>query len=97
MLAASYRQGTRLLALVLASLMALLLLLRPEIISGLPLVWRLPLWLLGVWALGAGFAHGAGLTVRPGPVRRWLGAPWCWLALGMFGVLLLLRLAMGLT
>lgn len=90
--AASYRQAPRLLALVLASAMALLLLLRPEIISGLPLPWRLPLWLLGVWALGAGFAHGAGLTVRPGSVRRWLGPPWCWVALGVFGVLLLLRL-----
>lgn len=92
MLVAGYRQGTRLLALVLTSAMALTLLLHPEIISGLPLIWRLPLWLLGVWALGAGFAHGVGLTVRAGPVKRWLGPPWCWLALGVFGVLLLLRL-----
>ncbi|WP_136064492.1 cyd operon YbgE family protein [Modicisalibacter radicis] len=92
MLEASYRQGARLLALVATSAMALMLLLRPEIVSGLTFAWRLPLWLLGVWALGAGFAHGAGLTVRPGPLRRWLGPPWCWVALGVFGVLLLLRL-----
>ncbi|MBZ9557398.1 MULTISPECIES: hypothetical protein [Modicisalibacter] len=92
MLRADYRQGAKLLALGWASLMALALLLRPEIISGLTLPWRLPLWLLGIWALGAGFAYGAGLTVRPGLLRRWLGAPGCWILMGLFAVMLLLRL-----
>ena len=85
-----YGQYGQLLSLLAATLMALWLLVRPEIISGLPLGWRLPVWLLGVWAVGSGFFHGMGL-VKGGWMQRLLGAPLCWLLLAVFLVFLLIR------
>lgn len=82
-------QGAKLVSLVAAALLALWLLVQPEIISGLSLGWRLPVWLLGVWAVGAGFFHGMGLAKHGWP-RRLLGAPLCWLLLALLFVLLLI-------
>jgi len=89
---ATYRQMPRLLALGWATLMALVLLWHPEIIRGIEMPWRLPLWLLGVAALGAGFAHGGGLTVGRARSMRYLGSPVCWGLLAVFSVLVLWRL-----
>lgn len=83
-------QGAQLLSLGVAAGLALWLLIRPEIISGLALGWRLPVWGLGVWAVGAGFAHGMGLT-RHGWSQRLLGAPLCWLLLALLCVVVLVR------
>lgn len=83
-------QGAQLLSLVTAAVLALWLLVRPETISGLSLAWRLPVWLLGVWAVGAGFFHGMGL-LRQGWSQRLLGAPLCWLLLFLLFLLLLVR------
>lgn len=86
-----YGQGPQLLSLVVSALLALWLLIRPELISGLELGWRLPVWCLGVWALGAGFSHGMGLAAsRSGWSRRLLGAPLCWVLLALLSVLLLI-------
>ena len=82
--------GAQLVSLGAASLLALWLLLEPEMISALPLGWRLPVWLLGVWAVGAGFFHGMGL-VRPGWSARLLGAPLCWGLLALLSLVLLIR------
>ncbi|GHA95815.1 hypothetical protein [Modicisalibacter luteus] len=83
-------QGAQLLSLGAASLLALWLLLEPQLIRALPLGWRLPVWLLGVWAVGAGFFHGMGL-VRPGWSARLLGAPLCWGLMLMLLMVLLIR------
>nr|WP_299242343.1 cyd operon YbgE family protein [uncultured Halomonas sp.] len=80
----------KLLSLLAASFMALWLLINPAIISGLSLGWRLPLWLLGVWSVGAGFFHGMGL-VRRGWMQHLLGAPLCWLLLLLLYVIVLIR------
>lgn len=83
-------QRAQLVSLLAAAALALWLLIHPEAISGLSLGWRLPVWLLGVWAVGAGFAHGMGL-VRRGWPQRLLGAPLCWVLLALLFVFLLLR------
>ncbi|WP_227370193.1 cyd operon YbgE family protein [Halomonas sp. M20] len=98
MIRAKHRYGRRspygsqgkLLSLLTASFMALWLLINPAIISGLSLGWRLPIWLLGVWAVGAGFFHGMGL-VRRGWMQSLLGAPQCWVLLLFFYVIVLIR------
>lgn len=87
-----YNRGAQSLSLVVSTLLALWLLISPEIISGLPLVGRLPVWGLGVWAVGAGFAHGMGLAEK-GRARRWLSAPLCWMLLSMLALVLMLRVA----
>ena len=85
-------QGAQLLSLGVSVLLALWLLVRPELISGLAFGWRLPMLCLGVWALGAGFYHGMGLAAAQGGwPRRLLGAPLCWVLLALLFVLLLLR------
>jgi predicted membrane protein len=84
------RQGGQLLSLILAAVLALWLLFQPAAIGELPMTWRLPIWLLGLWALGAGFFHGMGL-VRGERMQRWLGAPLCWILLGLLLIFLILR------
>lgn len=86
----SLSQGAQLISLIAASLIAFWLLIQPEMISGLSLGWRLPVWLLGVWAVGAGFFHGMGL-VRQGWTARLLGAPVCWGLLALLVAVLLMR------
>lgn len=80
----------KLLSLLAASFMALWLLVNPAVISGLTLGWRLPVWLLGLWAVGAGFFHGMGL-IRRGWTQRLLGAPLCWGLLALFYLIVLIR------
>ncbi|MBZ9567958.1 hypothetical protein [Modicisalibacter tunisiensis] len=89
---AMYRQLPRLLALGWATLMALVLLWHPEVIRGVEMPWRLPLWLLGVAALGIGFAHGAGLTAGRARGPRYLASRGCWVLLAVFSLLVLWRL-----
>ncbi|MGC3872636.1 hypothetical protein ACPF7Z_05115 [Halomonas sp. GXIMD04776] len=95
MLQAKRRSGRygwqgRFLSLFASSFMALWLLINPSIISGLPLGWRLPVWSLGLWAVGAGFFHGMGL-IRRGWMQHLLGAPRCWALLMLFYLIVLLR------
>lgn len=80
-----------LLALGISTLLALWLLWRPELLSALPLLWRLPLMLLGIWALGAGFMLGAGLVPNGGRLQRYLGEPLCWWLLAGFTVIIVTR------
>ena len=86
-----YSRRAQLLSLIASTLLALWLLIKPEIISGLPWAGRLPVWGLGVWAVGAGFAHGVGLAEK-GRARRLLGPPLCW---GLLAALLILLLILG--
>ncbi|MBA2780004.1 hypothetical protein [Billgrantia kenyensis] len=55
-------------AMLLAAALALWLLVRPELISGMSMALRLPVIALGVWALGAAFMRPLGLEFR----RHWL-------------------------
>lgn len=80
-----------LLALLLAAFLALWLLLQPELIRALPLILKLPFMVLGIWALGLGFAKGVGLRL-PRDWPRWLvSSRSCWRVLTIFTLLLLLR------
>ena len=54
-------------AMLVAAALALWLLVRPELISGLPMALRLPAMALGIWALGAAFMQPLGLELR----RHW--------------------------
>ncbi|MDT8880775.1 hypothetical protein RSO68_14965 [Halomonas saccharevitans] len=63
-----------LLSLLLAALLALWLLLRPEPIQALPMAWRLPLILVGAWALGTAFVRPMALEVGEGGLSRLAGA-----------------------
>nr|WP_156889295.1 hypothetical protein [Halomonas sp. 1513] len=84
-----------LVAMALSTLLALWLLWRPELLSALAMVWRLPLIVLGAWALGAGFSLGAGLVPEQGRLRRWLGPPLCWWLLGAFSLVVVARALWG--
>ncbi|MEQ6918445.1 hypothetical protein [Halomonas aquatica] len=72
------------LPLCLAAGVAVWLLLRPDLIQALPLVWRLPLIVIGAWALGAAFVRPLALEVGEGWLWRQAGAPWSHLALWVF-------------
>jgi len=80
-----------LVAMLLAAGLALVLLLRPELLSGLAMPWRLPLIGLGIWALGATFMQALGLEAR----RRWLHRattpPLSLIALALFTLAVLIR------
>ncbi|TFH87929.1 hypothetical protein EQG41_03150 [Billgrantia azerbaijanica] len=80
-----------LVAMLVAAGLALALLLRPDLVSGLAMPWRLPLIGLGVWALGAAFMQALGLEAR----RRWLHCvttpPLSLVALALFTLVVLLR------
>lgn len=87
-----YGRDAQLVSLGVSVLLALWLLVRPETIGGLALGWRLPVWILGVWALGAGFYHGMGLAAaKNGWRRHLLGAPLCWVLMSVLALVLLLR------
>lgn len=91
-----YGRGAQMVSLVASVLLALWLLIRPEAIGGLALGWRLPVWILGIWALGAGFYHGMGLAeLRTGWSRVLLGAPLCWVLMVLLALILLLRSWVG--
>ncbi|PMR75329.1 hypothetical protein [Billgrantia endophytica] len=78
-------------AMLLAAMLALWLLFRPELVSGFPMAVRLPVIALGCWALGAGFSLGAGLVPDSGRLKRYLGPPLCWWLLGSFTLLVVAR------
>ncbi|KAA0014146.1 hypothetical protein F0A17_00270 [Billgrantia pellis] len=78
-------------AMLLAAALALWLLARPELISGLSLPLRLPAIALGVWALGAAFMRPLGLELRRRWQRRLTTPPLSLAALGMFTLWLLGR------
>ena len=80
-----------LVAMLVAAALALWLLLRPELISALPMALRLPLIALGVWALGAAFMRPLGLEPRRHWQRRAVAPPWSLVALGAFTLILVLR------
>lgn len=85
-----------LLAMGVSTLLAIWLLWRPDLLSTLPfLPWRLPLILLGVWALGAGFMQGVGLAPEQGRWKRYLGEPLCWWLLAGFSMVVVLRALWG--
>lgn len=80
--------GSPLLMLWLAAGIAAWLLLRPDLLQGMSLVWRVPLIALGVWALGAAFVRPLTLEIGEGWLWRLAGAPWSRLALwGFAGVI----------
>ncbi|QOR39502.1 hypothetical protein HNO52_13990 [Billgrantia diversa] len=54
--------------MLVAAALSLWLLIRPELISGMPMILRMPAIGLGVWALGTAFMHPLGLEFR----RHWL-------------------------
>lgn len=58
-----------LLALLLAAGIAVWLLFRPELFLALPMTWRLPLLLVGAWALGMAFVRP--LAIEVGEGRLW--------------------------
>ncbi|MEQ6887463.1 hypothetical protein ABE957_02060 [Halomonas sp. CS7] len=81
-----------LLTLLLAAVLAIWLLLRPEPIQTLPMAWRLPLILIGAWALGAAFVRPLALEVGEGTLRRLAGAPLSrWALWGFAAVVMLLE------
>ncbi|EPC01345.1 hypothetical protein L861_12285 [Litchfieldella anticariensis FP35 = DSM 16096] len=80
-----------LLSMAVSAWLSLWLLWQPELLSHLSMPIRLPLIVLGAWALGAGFMHGMGLEARPGWPRRLLGEPACWWLLGLFTLVVVWR------
>jgi predicted membrane protein len=72
--------------LMLSSVISVALLWRPEALSGLSWQWRLPLVLLGLWAVGAGFMHGVGVTAPRRWLRQLMAAPVCWWGLVVFAL-----------
>jgi len=83
--------GVALGATLLAAALACWLLWQPTLISTLPMVLRLPLIGLGVWALGAAFMGAMGLEPRRYWLRRMTTPPWSLAALGAFTLVLLGR------
>ncbi|WP_458525500.1 cyd operon YbgE family protein [Onishia taeanensis] len=81
--------------LVLSAALSVALLWRPETLSGLAWGWRLPMVVLGLWALGTGFMHGVGLTAPRGWGHRVLATPLCWWGLAGFALFVLGRLIVG--
>lgn len=91
-----YGRDAQLVSLGASVLLALWLLIRPEAIGGLAFGWRLPVWILGVWALGAGFYHGMGLAkLHTGWSRILLGAPLCWVLMALLALIVLMRSWLG--
>jgi predicted membrane protein len=78
-------------AMLLAAALALWLLIRPELISGLPMPLRLPAIALGVWALGAAFMQPLGLEFRRHWLRRATSPPLSLAALGAFILVVIVR------
>ncbi|MCE8014512.1 hypothetical protein HOP62_00270 [Halomonas sp. MCCC 1A17488] len=78
-------------AMLVAAALALWLLIRPELLSGLSMVWRMPAIGLGVWALGAAFMQALGLEFRRHWLRRATCPPVSLVALGAFTLLVAMR------
>jgi len=78
--------------LVLSSVLSVALLWRPEALSDLSWGWRLPMVLLGLWAIGAGFMHGVGVTAPRRWLRQLMSAPACWWGLVVFALFVLGRM-----
>lgn len=78
-------------AMLVAAALALWLLVRPELLSGLPMALRLPAIGLGVWALGAAFMQPLGLGFRRHWLRRATHPPVSLVALGAFALVVVLR------
>ena len=70
-------------AMLVAAALALWLLVRPELISGLPMALRLPAMALGIWALG--------LELRRHWQRRATSPPISLAALAAFTLLVVVR------
>ncbi|MCE8013750.1 hypothetical protein HBJ58_16630 [Halomonas desiderata] len=78
-------------AMLVAAALALWLLVRPELISGLPMALRLPAMALGIWALGAAFMQPLGLELRRHWQRRATSPPISLAALAAFTLLVVVR------
>jgi predicted membrane protein len=83
--------GAPLVAMVVAAALAIWLLMQPELLQPLSLPLKLPLILLGVWALGSAFMLGMGLQARSGWFRRATSPPWSHGALLSFTLVILVR------
>ncbi|WP_136253041.1 cyd operon YbgE family protein [Onishia niordana] len=82
-------------ALVLSSIISVVLLWRPEVLSSLSWGWRLPMVMVGVWALGAGFMHGVGLTTHQRWGQRLMAGSTCGWGLLGFAMFVLARLVVS--
>lgn len=80
-----------LVSMLVAAGLALWLLLRPELLSGLVMPLRLPLIGLGVWALGSAFMQPLGLEVRRPWLRRATTPPLSLAVLALFTLVVVLR------
>ncbi|MDX5378420.1 MAG: hypothetical protein LPK08_13025 [Halomonas sp.] len=78
-------------AMLVAAALALWLLMRPELLSGLPMFLRMPAIGLGVWALGAAFMQPLGLEFRRHWLRRATAPPVSLVALAAFVLLVVIR------
>ncbi|MEX2366139.1 MAG: hypothetical protein WD601_06005 [Pseudohongiellaceae bacterium] len=83
--------GSPLVAMLVAAVLAIWLLVQPELLQALSLPWKLPLMLLGVWALGSAFMQGMGLQARVGWCQRATSPPWSHGALLGFTLVVLVR------
>ncbi|MEX2365693.1 MAG: hypothetical protein WD601_03755 [Pseudohongiellaceae bacterium] len=83
--------GVSLVAMLVAAALAIWLLVQPGLLQSLSLPWRLPLILLGVWALGSAFMQGVGVQARAGWFRRVTSPPWSHGALLGFTLVILVR------
>lgn len=77
--------------LALSALLALWLLIEPQLISGLAWPWRLPMLLLGIWVVGGGLAQPLLYSDSPAWLRLVGGLPWYPVVLALFILLLLIR------
>lgn len=77
--------------LALSVLLALWLLIEPQLISGLAWPWRLPMLLLGIWVVGGGMVQPLLYTDSPAWLRRVGNRRWYPLLLVLFITLLLVR------
>ncbi|MGQ4880457.1 hypothetical protein ACOJCM_17995 [Billgrantia sp. LNSP4103-1] len=78
-------------AMLVAAALALGLLIRPELISAMPMTLRLPVIVLGVWALGAAFMQPLGLEFRRPWLRYATTPPASLAALGIFTLIVIVR------
>ena len=77
--------------LLLAAGLAAWLLLQPALLRDLPLLLRLPLMGLGVWALGSAFMLALGVEARRVWLKRVTTPPWSQGALIAFTLVVALR------
>ncbi|WP_404298157.1 hypothetical protein [Halomonas sp.] len=77
--------------LLVGGVLAIWLLLQPNLIQGLPFTLRLPAVLLGIWALGAAFLRPLALDLPRSMLCRALSPLWSHLALACFALLIVVR------